>query len=311
MEEALWAIEAMTKDREFDSEEEFNDFLQKKMETQEFALIPATALERAQKIMFSAFEASRPSERIRMAHKALEVSPDCADAYVLLAEEEEDPHEKRRLYELGVEAGERSLGPEAFSEFLGRFWGVVVTRPYMRARSGLARALWELGKRDEAISHYRAMLELNPGDNQGIRYLLLQAYVESGSDGEAWRLLREHGDNSVEFLFTKALLLFRMRGDTKIARQTLEKAAEANVHVLSYLLGHKPLPRRIPDAASIGSEEEAVAYVADYADAWMDTPGMMDFVITVLTEAIHNELQSVTRRGLTVLNRLDAEDRGD
>lgn len=310
-EEALWAIEGMTKEREFDSEEDFNAFLQQKVAAQEFALIPSTALEKAQKIMFSAFEAPRAADRTRMALEALETCPDCADAYVLLAEEEEDTREQRRLYGLGVEAGERALGPDAFSEFRGRFWGVVTTRPYMRAKAGLARTLWELGEREEALAHYREMLELNPGDNQGNRYLLLQGCVESGLDEEAWRLLREHEDGSVEFLFTKALLLFRMRGDTKIARQTLANAAAANVHVLSYLLGHRTLPRRVPESYTVGSEEEAIGYVSAYADAWTGTPGMMDFVITVLSDAIHNELQSVTRRGLTVLNRFDAKDRRD
>lgn len=39
-------------------------------------------------------------------------------------------------------------------------------------RSGLAAALWRLGRHQEAIGHYQAMLKLNPNDNQGIRYVL-------------------------------------------------------------------------------------------------------------------------------------------
>src|SRR5262245_39736743 len=45
-----------------------------------------TPLGRAQELMYQAFEQRDPDERVRLAHEALEVSPDCADAYVLLAE---------------------------------------------------------------------------------------------------------------------------------------------------------------------------------------------------------------------------------
>ena len=37
----------------------------------------------------------------------------------------------------------------------------------MRARAGLAGALLKLGEDDAAISHYRNMLQLNPGTIKG------------------------------------------------------------------------------------------------------------------------------------------------
>src|SRR3546814_12291790 len=69
------------------------------------------------------------------------------------------------LYRQGVEAGERALGDE-FEGLSGHFWGFLQTRPYMRARAGLAITLWRLGDQQAAIDHYRAMLILNPNDNQ-------------------------------------------------------------------------------------------------------------------------------------------------
>ena len=80
----------------------------------------------------------------------MEISPDCADAYVLLAEHAKTADEAQNLYEQGVAAGERALGREAFAEHEGHFWGVLETRPYMRARQGLAQCLWEAGRRREA-----------------------------------------------------------------------------------------------------------------------------------------------------------------
>jgi len=86
--------------------------------------------------MYEAWDASG-AQRVKLARKALEISPDCADAYVLLAEETaENLAEKRELYEQGVAAGERALGERMFKEEAGSFWGILQTRPYMRARAG-------------------------------------------------------------------------------------------------------------------------------------------------------------------------------
>ena len=49
-----------------------------------------TPLEKAQDLMYRAFEA-RGRRRIQLARKALELSADCADAYVVLAEESHAP----------------------------------------------------------------------------------------------------------------------------------------------------------------------------------------------------------------------------
>jgi hypothetical protein len=79
-----------------------------------------------------------------LAQKALELSPLCADAYVLLAQETaRNLDEAIDLYRQGVEAGKKALGKSAFRDDVGHFWGLLETRPYMRARHGLAQALWD------------------------------------------------------------------------------------------------------------------------------------------------------------------------
>ena len=93
------------------------------------------ALEQAQQLMYEAWEETNPAKRIALAHRALSISPHCADAYVLLAEEEADTAGRALdYYRQGVAAGERALGREYFREFAGEFWGLIETRPYMRAQ---------------------------------------------------------------------------------------------------------------------------------------------------------------------------------
>jgi hypothetical protein len=74
-------------------------------------------LREAQTLMYKAWEEANPARRIHLAHEALALSPDCADAYVLLAEEEADSLARAaEYYRQGIEAGERALSAEYFAE---------------------------------------------------------------------------------------------------------------------------------------------------------------------------------------------------
>ena len=62
--------------------------------------------------------------------------------------------------------GARQLGPELFEREAGHFWGLLETRPYLRARLGLAHSLWTAARREKAVRHLQEMLRLKPGDKQ-------------------------------------------------------------------------------------------------------------------------------------------------
>ena len=70
----------------------------------------------AQQIIYQAFESRDPRRRVELAKQALAIWPDCADAYVLLAEMTRDLGEATELNRKAVEAGERALGKKAFTE---------------------------------------------------------------------------------------------------------------------------------------------------------------------------------------------------
>ena len=232
-----------------------------------------TPLDEAQELMYQAFGTPDTEERIKLAKQAIDLSPDCADAYVLLAEQTKSRKEALDLFEKGVAAGERALGPKAFREDVGHFWGLLETRPYMRAREGLASTLWTMGRRDEAIKHLQDMLRLNPGDNQGVRYTLAGWLLAEGRDEELARLLKEYDEDSANWAYTKALVAFRQEGDTPETRKLLKMAKKANKHVPAYLLGRKPLPREQPSYYSPGDENEAIFYVGTALSGWKETRG--------------------------------------
>src|SRR4051812_31062538 len=233
-----------------------------------------TPLGKAQAVVYRAFEEPVEQRRVELAHDALALCPDCADAYVLLAEHAPGRKEALRLYQQGVAAGERALGPEAFRRDAGHFWGVLETRPYLRARLGLAHALWTAGRRDEAVRHLQDMLRLNPGDNQGVRYTLAGFLLFLDRDDDLAHLLQQYPDEgSAAWAYTEALLAFRRQGDIPEARQMLSEARTTNRHVPAYLLGEKFPPTEPPGYYSPGAESEALEYIGSFMVGWKDTPG--------------------------------------
>lgn len=270
--------------QDFESMEDANAFLQDLLESGSLAGIaaeisPERAVDRAQNLVYEALEAPTRRECVRLARKALEVSPDCADAYVLLAEETaRNPTEAKELYQQGVEAGERALGAECFENDAGHFWGLLETRPYMRARMGLAGALWELDEHDAAIQHAWDLLRLNPGDNQGIRYILLE-WLLAREDVSVEKLLKQYEDDgSAAWLYGRSLHLFRKRGATKASNAALRTALKENPYVPPYLLGARKLPKQLPEFVGWGDDNEAVAYAATSIGSWRRTPGALDWL---------------------------------
>jgi tetratricopeptide (TPR) repeat protein len=235
---------------------------------------------RAQEVMYQAWDESNPALRISLAHKALKISPDCADAYVLLAEEEADTVQRAlELYQKGVIAGRRALGEDYFEENVGYFWGLLETRPYMRAMQGKASCLWQMGRRQEAIDIYSEMMRLNPGDNQGIRYVLVDLLLALNRDADLAKLLRQYKeDASAVWRFTRALLEFRKAGASTKANRLLQDALEFNPYVLPYLRGKKRIPNRLPDYIGFGDENEAIEYAANHLNYWRRTPGALDWL---------------------------------
>jgi len=232
-----------------------------------------TPLARAQALVYQAFEEQDEERRAELAREALALCPDCADAYVLLAEHAPTRKQALELYQQGVAAGQRALGERGFQEAVGHFWGILETRPYMRARLGLAHSLWSQGRQEEAAGHLQDMLRLNPNDNQGARYTLASFLLALDRDEDLAWLLQQYGENSATWAYTRALLAFRQHGDTLEARRLLKTAKKANKHLPPYLLGQKFPPGRSPSAHSPGEQNEALNYLGGFLASWKATPG--------------------------------------
>jgi tetratricopeptide (TPR) repeat protein len=273
-ERQLAEVARLLQQQDFETEDQANTFLQQ-LTAQGGPIIPppTTPLEEAQDLVYQAMGA-KGKRRETLARQALTISPDCADAYVLLAESSRDLPQARSLYEEGMLAGERAMGAEMFEQGAGEFWGLIESRPYMRARQGLAHVLWGLGEREAAIGHFQEMVRLNPNDNQGVRYTLaswLLAIGDAAALKQLAALLAQFPEEGSAFWAYTTLLLTLRRNDMgEAADAAMREAMSSNPFVPFYLLGILPFPKELPEYYGMGDQNEAIIYLEEGGiEAWV------------------------------------------
>jgi len=273
-------IDRMLAGQDFKTREEYEAFMQANVcgKTIE-KFVPETSLEKAQDIVFRAYSV-KGRRQIHMARQALAVDPDCADAYILLAERTPLLDKQLEFFTQALKAAERTLAPDVFEKHAGRFWRVTETRPYVRAKFRLAECLIKAARLEEAAEHLRELLRLNPDDILGARFWLWPCLLRLGKDSEVEKLLkqskRDKGDCT--WVYTRALLTFRQKGETPLARRHLNQAIKNNPICAEYLMHGKGFPKPTPDGRDLFYDDEG-CYCADVlAAAWHETAGAAEWL---------------------------------
>jgi tetratricopeptide (TPR) repeat protein len=275
MERALGRLQRVELDREFANAEEAQAYLATLQQNigPQAEERPKTAAEQAEDLVDEAAEA-RGRRRLQLVRRALELWPDCADAYLHLAYRERNLEKALPLFEQAVEAARRNMGEAELEQRVGEFWTRPDTRPFMRAKMGLGECLRAMGRAAEAVGQFNEMLRLNPQDNQGARFRLMTCLLDLKRDSEAGMLAEAFPDErSALWRYARALLAFRRQGDTNAARKELEQAFDANYMAAAYLLKKKEMPAGLPASHRPGTEDEAVIIAAEVMKAWEATEG--------------------------------------
>jgi len=161
----------------------------------------------------------------KKAIRALEIYPYCVDARNLLGNIYTDRfefHEAEKVYRAAVEDAVRAQGGVVKLKDVP-YWLEIDTRPYMRARHGLGLTLMQLHQYDEALKEFEILMDLNPNDNQGVRFLLADVHHFLGDLEKAEKLYEEHGE--VDSLYGYSLLL-NFSGKEARAASMLKKAVK-------------------------------------------------------------------------------------
>ena len=183
---------------------------------------------------------------------------------------------------LALAAGLRglALGKEAIpSGFRGRIeWGFIENRPFLRAAQAVVLCHRRLRQRLKAIALMEQMLEWNPNDNQGIRFIVGSDYLRAGMEDKAAAIFHAEGPDYPPYRYELGLLLYR-KGSHQAAATSLRHGFVENGYIAEILCGTPdPLPFPIWHGSNYAESELAQDYVSRYGDLWHRSPGAVPFL---------------------------------
>jgi tetratricopeptide (TPR) repeat protein len=227
-------------------------------------------------------ETEDPFEKQAIAQQALEVDPRNVVAWMELAmacdsAEEALPHCERAFEIITEDFRAAGIPVEEDGALTGRPEALLYTRPRML----LADCLAELGRGAEALAHYADLLRLDPSDVGEARYLVAAAMLAGGEHELLGELLEAfESDRSGIWLFTRALLEFRVAGDSGAARKALKRARTANPHIAKLLIDEDAdLPEDWELEEDSDDYLDALHYAEAFGGAWATTPGALQWLI--------------------------------
>ena len=266
--------------QDFKDENEMNDFL-KKYQNESIPEFPEEVLsekEKAEDLVYEAYNLSK-TKGIKLAQQSLEIDPDCILAYQYLGEHQNNPNNAKVYFKKGVEIGKKKFGGAFEKENAGHFWLIFETRPYMSCLSSLSQCEYLSGDVKKAIEILEFMLHLNPGDNQGVRYVLSTYLLESQRYDSFEKHIADHGeDGGIFFVYNKALYEY-IRGKNSLkATHLLSKAIAHNPYVIKQL---QSKTKKVSNSYSIGSKEEAQFYCEYNTKLWKETEGAIEWLKSI------------------------------
>lgn len=217
-------------------------------------------MEEANDLLQAAYEPESPAKGVALARKAFELDPFLSDALLHIAKEGKLSFPETLMYlNEALRISISLLSKEDFSTKDYPFWLDYETRPFMRALHCLGITYYEERLFDYAEFYLSFALDLNPNDNQGIRYLHAHVLLSQRKIKEAKKFLDKWNESSAQLAYARLLLgLIEQRASDQLEK-LWEEAYESNSYIPELLL-----KRSIPYSDGYyqrGDENEACVYL--------------------------------------------------
>lgn len=210
-------------------------------------------------------------------------APNFIDAYhhlAMLLEERGKEQEAQLLWLQAANIGMQCF-IEKFSADGNRLeWGWLENRPFLRAYHAFGLQYLDKGNVETALSVFRTILALNPGDNQGVRALAVVCCLKLALYKDALAVCEEFsGDHMAETVYGRVLALYAVKRMTK-AEKVLRDAVVTMPLVAEELAKARHLrPRNLREGHyTVGGADQAWYYWQVAGELWAQVPGAIEFV---------------------------------
>lgn len=291
----------------FATEQELSEFVNNAMIGKSFSDIsaelglkePKTPLEIANRIILEIPTNTTYKAMRAKAIEALEISPKCVAAHVILGNAEEATEKAATHYEAAVKLG-REIHAEriaAVGESGPGLWVSHDARDFLVAMERLADAVHGPDMIERRFEIFQEIIRLNPSDNLGIRAHLLAEYFADGRLADARKLLGQFPDDTLpSMIFARPLLALvetiekqnfqvpdldfsdheqflvlrkRLPAAFRPALELLEATLRKNPSVALFSLEHYIMEVDVPEQMLIGGPFEAVEYLQEWGPIWL------------------------------------------
>ncbi|XP_077151021.1 suppressor of tumorigenicity 7 protein-like isoform X1 [Ranitomeya variabilis] len=268
---------------------------------QTFFTCDTDSLRPSDAVMQKAWRERSPQSRVKAAYQALEVSNDCATAYILLAEEEATTiSDAEKLFQQALKAAESAYKKSQQMQHLSSRHEAQYKRDMnvlVYAKRRLAMCARKLGRIRESVKIMRDLMKEFPLLSMvNIHENLLEALLELQAYADVQAVLAKYDDislpKSATICYTAALLKARAVSDRfspetasrrglstseMNAVEAIHRAVEFNPHVPKYLLEMKSLIMP-PEHILKRGDSEAVAYAFFHLQHWKRVEGALNLL---------------------------------
>jgi tetratricopeptide (TPR) repeat protein len=272
-------LHRLLESQHFKSEAELRKFMDslKAKPIPSFPKESLTIKEQAQDLIFEALE--QPEDKgYQLALKALQMDPDCIEAYEYLGALEPIPETAILYYKNGIEIGRRIFAKNYLKDSIGHFWMIHETRPFMRCLQAYADCFSDMGRFRDSVAVFEEMIKLNPNDNQGVRDQLLIYLIKINDFNKFRKYDNMYKDDSGACMsFNRVLFTFKTEGSSPNSNGLLNKAIKSNKYVIPKLIA-KTVALDIPDVYGVGDDDEAKYYTFFAHKIWHETDRAIDWI---------------------------------